>query len=311
MATLPKRQKKKHHDELEIGDQVCEVGEMTMCKKCYSTDVVGIVFEGTMPCPRSMHCCPHCLSSASEFFREVLVIHKREFVLSGLDRNVWFWLYDPFILKLGGGEITPDRVLDLIPFFSKLRMNDELQVCDQTLAGTISDSTLESKGGVWDWNSPEAEKLDAISSTIHVLFSCKGWETSLPFSLRKGLASLEMALKHSYIKFTVKNFVDLTPLIGQAFGNVAFDSLYFGSDLSFLSKFVGRHLQHVENGHSLNLCDKYFPYILHTAIRLSFASKQRDRAKREMNEAIRDRDAAVQEKEALLGDIRAAIGRYN
>lgn len=113
MATLPKRQKKKHqppppppNDEFEIGDQVCEVEEMTMCRKCYSTDAVLLVFGDMMPCPRSVHCCPHCLSSASEFFREVSITQKREFVLyDGLNRDVWFWLYDPFILKLGSVQI--------------------------------------------------------------------------------------------------------------------------------------------------------------------------------------------------------------
>ena len=88
---------------------------------------------------------------------------------------------------------------------------------------------------------------------------------------------------------------------------------FFGDNYpDFLHKFVLDHLEHVEDvDATATLADDQFPQLLHTAIRLSFAQKQRDRANREKNEAIRDRDAAVQEKEAILGEIRTTIGKYN
>lgn len=89
-------------------------------------------------------------------------------------------------------------------------------------------------------------------------------------------------------------------------------ALAFGNKLDFLHSFAYSHLQHVyENPDETGLDNDLSPHLLHTAIQLSFAQKQRDRAIREKNEAIRDRDAAVQEKEALLGVIRAAIGKYS
>ena len=117
-------------------------------------------------------------------------------------------------------------------------------------------------------------------------------------------------------KFTVQNFRDLLPLIKKA------SVLAFGNRLDFLQGFVFNHLQHVyENADMSDFDNNLFPHLLHAAIRLSFAQKQRDRANREKNEAnrekneaVRDRDAAVQEKESMLRDIRAAsyyIGKYD
>ena len=98
---------------------------------------------------------------------------------------------------------------------------------------------------------------------------------------------------------------------------------FFGDNYpDFLHKFVLDHLEHVEDvDATATLADDQFPQLLHTAIRLSFAQKQRDRANREKNEAnrekneaVRDRDAAVKERESMLRDIRAAsyyIGKYD
>ena len=99
------------------------------------------------------------------------------------------------------------------------------------------------------------------------------------------------------------------PLMMQACSPPSVDQPLFNNDLDFLHDFIVCHLQKVEDADDVVIADS-FPHLLHTAIRLSFVQKQRDRAIREKNEAIRDRDAVVQEKEAILGDIRAAIGRY-
>ena len=246
-----------------------------------------------------------------------MVIRRQEIFLEDVDPSKWPVFYESFVLhrtNLQGGSLTVDTGISMIPIFIKLRLDHEVDLIDRVLASHISDDVLDD--ALWDWNAPEAGKLEAISSTVYVLSECNGWEGSLSLSFQRGLTALEKALKHSYNKFTVENFIDLAPLMSEVFVPSCIDggtsNPIFDYDLTFLEKFVGEYLGHVGEDVDVSIVsDDSFPYLLHTAIRLSFAQKQRDRAIREKNEAIRDRDAAVQEKEAILGDIRAAIGRYN
>ena len=272
-------------------------------------DIILILGQGTSQ--KSFACCRICLSRL-EFFAELFVVRRQEITFEDVDPSKWPVFYESFVLhriNLHGGLITVDTGISMMPFFTKFCLDHE--VIDRVLASHMSDDVLDH--ALWEWNAPEAGKLEAISSIVYVLSKCNGWEGSLSLSFQRGVAALEKALKHSYNKFTVQNFIDLAPLMSEVFvpsyigGNPIFDY-----DLTFLEKFVGGYLGQVGEDVDVSIVsDDSFPNLLHTAIRLSFAVKQRDRANREKNEAIRERDAAVQEKEAILGDIRAAIGRYN